>query len=186
MGTAYSWPTMNLMVRTPGDPQALTSLLRRTLREIDPDVAVYRARPMAGVVDEALAATRLLARLLTAFSALAVLLALAGVYGVMACLVAERTHEIGVRLSLGATRPQVLKMVLARGLKTALAGVALGIFFTLPLISLARHYLVGIGFAYFWTFAAAGLGLLLITLLASLEPAWRATRVDPLVALRDE
>lgn len=89
-------------------------------------------------------------------------------------------------MSLGATRRQVLGSVLARGLRTGLTGVMLGILGTGPLIMLARHYLLGVGLSYVWTFAVAGLGLLAVTLLASLPPAWRASTVDPLVALRDE
>jgi putative ABC transport system permease protein len=186
LGTEYAWPTMNLVVRSARDPEPLIEMLRAKLRELDPEAAVHQSRTMAAVVAEVTEGTRLLARLLTLFGGLAVLLALAGVYGVMSCLVAERTHEIGVRLSLGSTRRQVLELVLARGLRTGFLGVLLGFLCTLPLLVLARHYLVGVGFAYLWSFLAAGLGLLAITLAASLLPAWRATRVDPLVALRDE
>ena len=129
---------------------------------------------------------RLLARLLAIFSGLAVALALVGVYGVMAYMVSERTHEIGVRLTLGARRGEVLKLVLGRGLRTALIGVAMGTLGTGPLIAMTRYYLVGVDLTYLWIYAATALGILAVTLAASTVPAWRASRVDPLIALRDE
>jgi putative ABC transport system permease protein len=181
-----AWPGMSLVLRSAVEPQTLALQVRRMVRELDPSVAVFAVRTMETVVNDATSGARLLARLLTIFGGLAVLLALVGVYGVMAYLVSQRTHEIGVRLTLGAARGCVLKMVLSRGLKSGLTGVTLGTAGCMPLAFLMRHYLLGLNLGYVWAWAGAAAGILAVTLAATLLPAWRASQVDPLAALRDE
>jgi putative ABC transport system permease protein len=182
------WPQqfMSLVLRASLEPETLTGALRRLVRNRDPDAAVFLVRTMEQVVSDSVAGTRLLSRLLTIFSLLALGLAVAGVYGVMSYLVSQRTHEIGVRMALGAGRREVVRMVLGRGLRNALAGAALGLMLTGMASVAMRRFVIGIGVVDVWTYLSAVLGILAVVLVASAWPAWRASRVDPLVALRNE
>lgn len=182
------WPQqfMSLVLRASLEPETLTGALRRLVRNRDPDAAVFLVRTMEQVVSDSVAGTRLLSRLLTVFSLLALLLAVAGVYGVMSYLVSQRTHEIGVRMALGAGRREVVRMVLARGLRNALAGAVLGLMLAVMASVAMRRFVIGIGVVDVWTYLSAVLGILAVVLVASGWPAWRASRVDPLVALRNE
>jgi putative ABC transport system permease protein len=182
----HAWPTMNLVIRASVAPESLAKPVRDAVREIHPDVAVYMVKTMGEVVSNAVSMTRLLAKLLAIFGGLAVVLALVGVYGVMAYLVSQRAHEIGVRIALGAGRGGVMRLVLHRGLKTGLIGVVLGTAAMLPLLMTARHFLIGFDFSYVWTYAGAALVALVVAAAASSIPAWRASRLDPLAALREE
>ena len=185
-GPHWAWPGMSLVVRSVVEPEMLAREVRQAVRSVDPNAAVYLVRTMEGVVNDAAAGARLLARLLAIFSGLAVALALVGVYGVMSYLVSQRTHEIGVRMTLGAGRGEVLLMVLGRGARTALVGVAVGTLWTMPLWFLARHYLLGENFGYLWSYGQAAAGVLAVALAASFVPAWRASRLDPQSTLRSE
>lgn len=185
-GPAFAWPVMSLVVRSQLPPDLLARSLRTTISSLDPGTALYLVKTMSGVVSDATAGTRFLARLLSLFSALAVALALVGVYGVMAYLVSQRTHEIGVRMALGAGRDGILRMVLARAIRTGLSGIALGVLGSISLLVISRHFVLGVDFGYLWTYAGAAAAIIAVTLAASLVPAWRASRVDPLTALRDE
>lgn len=185
-GMESAWPAMSLVVRSPLPPEPLTRSVREAVRSLDPGAALYQVKTMAGVVSDATAGTRFLARLLSLFSALAIVLALVGVYGVMAYLVSQRTHEIGVRMAMGAARTGILRLVLARAARTGLTGVGLGVGWSISLLIIARHYLLGLDLGYLWTYGAAAAAILAVTLAASLVPAWRASRVDPVVALREE
>lgn len=185
-GMESAWPAMSLVVRSPLPPEPLARAVRGAVRRLDPGAALYQVKTMTGVVSDATAGTRFLARLLSLFSALAVVLALVGVYGVMAYLVSQRTHEIGVRMAMGAARIGILRLVLARALRTGLAGVVLGTLGSISLLIVTRHYLLGVDLGYMWTYGAAAAAILAVTLAASVVPAWRASRVDPLAALRDE
>jgi putative ABC transport system permease protein len=182
------WPQkfMSLVLRASVEPETLTGTLRQLVRNRDPDAAVFLVKTMEQVVSDSVAGTRLLSRLLTIFSLLALVLAVAGVYGVMSYLVSQRTHEIGVRMALGADRREVVRMVLARGLRNALAGTALGLMLTVLASVAMRRFVIGIGVVDFWTYLSTVLGILAVVLVASGWPAWRASRVDPLVALRNE
>lgn len=182
----HAWPTMNLVVRSEVAPESLVKPVREAVREINPDVAVYMVKTMTEVVSDSVSLTRLLAKLLATFGGVAVVLALVGVYGVMAYLVSQRTHEIGVRMTLGAGRGGVVRMVLSRGLRTGLIGVGLGTAAMMPLLMAARHFLIGVDFSYLLTYAAAAAGTLAVAIAASSIPAWRASRLDPLAALREE
>ena len=182
----WPWRGVSLVLRSHLEPAALTATMRRLVREKDPDAAVYLVKTMESVVSDSVAGTRLLSRLLTIFGALALVLAVVGVYGVMSHLVSQRTHEIGVRMALGASRGEVLRLVLGRGLRNALTGVLLGLGLTVMAGFAIRHFLIGIRVVDFWTYLTAASGIVAVALAASLAPAWRASRVDPLVALRDE
>jgi len=182
------WPQkfMSLVLRASVEPGTLTSTLRQLVRKRDPEAAVFLVKTMEQVVSESVAGTRLLSRLLTIFSLLALALAAVGVYGVMSYLVTQRTHEIGVRMALGAGRREVVRMVLARGLRNAISGTALGLMWT-GLMSVAlRRFVIGIGAIDPWTYLSAVLGILALVVVASGWPAWRASRVDPLIALHNE
>ncbi len=182
----WPWSSTSLVLRSHLGPAQLAATVRRLVREKDPDAAVLLVKTMESVVSDSVAGTRLLSRLLTTFSALALVLAVVGVYGVMSHLVSQRTHEIGVRMAFGASRGEVLRLVLARGLRNALLGTLLGVGCTVMASFAMRYFLIGIRVVDFWTYLTAALGILAVALVASYVPAWRASRVDPLVALRDE
>jgi putative ABC transport system permease protein len=141
---------------------------------------------MAKVVSDSAAGTRLLSRLLTLFAALALLLAVVGVYGVMSHLVSLRTHELGVRMALGAGRGQVLAEVLGRGMVNAGAGVAVGWVCAIAASDGLRNYLIGVPGIDLRTYVISALAIVAAALLAGFLPAWRASRADPLNALRNE
>ncbi|MBI5086763.1 MAG: ABC transporter permease, partial [Acidobacteria bacterium] len=182
----WPWQSTSLVVRSPLEPAALASTVRRLVREKDSDAALFMVKTMQSVVSDSVVRTKLLSQLLTIFGALALILAMVGVYGVMSHLVSQRTHEIGVRMALGASRGEVLRLVLARGLHNALLGTLLGLGGTLMASFAMRHFLIGIRVVDFWTYLAAASGIVAVVLAASTMPAWRASRVDPLNALRDE
>jgi putative ABC transport system permease protein len=141
---------------------------------------------MTDVVGMSLATPRFTGWLLALFAALALVLSAVGIYGVLAYLVTQRTHEIGIRLAMGADRPQVLRMVLGHGLALAMAGLAIGVaaaFFLTGLMATQLHEIAPRDLA---TFIGVPVMMTLVALGASYIPAWRATRVDPLVALRAE
>ena len=141
---------------------------------------------MNHVIVESLAQQRFSMILLGAFAAVALLLASLGIYGVISYLVGQRTHELGIRLALGAQRQDVLRLVLSHGMKMALGGVALGLVVSLGLTRLLAKMLYGVSATDPATFAVITFMLITVALLACLIPAWRATQVDPLVALRNE
>jgi putative ABC transport system permease protein len=182
----WPWSSTSLVLRSQLEPAQLAATVRRLVREKDPDAAVLLVKTMESVVSDSVAGTRFLSRLFTIFSALALVLAVVGVYGVMSHLVSQRTHEIGVRMALGASRGEVLRLVLARGLRNALTGTLLGLGCTVMASFAMRHFLIGIGVVDFWTYLTAASGIIAVAVVASYVPAWRASRVDPLVALRDE
>ena len=182
----WPWTSVSLVLRSRLDPAALTDTIRRLVRERDSDAAVFLAKTMESVVSDSVAGTRLLSRLLTIFGALALALAVVGVYGVMSHLVSQRTHEIGVRMALGASRGDVLRAVLGRGLSNALAGVLLGLMSAISASFAMRHFLIGIHVIDVWAYLVAAGGILVVAVLASCVPAWRASCIDPLAALREE
>jgi predicted lysophospholipase L1 biosynthesis ABC-type transport system permease subunit len=178
--------TVGVVLRTQGDPTAMMSNVRRAVAEIDPREIVYGVQTMDDVVASSFAARRLSMILLAAFAALALILSCVGIYGVISYLVSQRTHEMGLRLALGAQRSDVMRLVLAHGTKMALIGVAIGIAGALGLTRLMANQLFGVTAHDPLTFAAVAILLMLVALLACYLPARRATRVDPMVALRYE
>jgi predicted permease len=175
-----------IMVRSPGDPAALTSGIRDALRSLDPDVPFYEVRPLKDIVNDNNAPRRLSVVLIGSFAVLALLLAGVGVYGVMAYVVTQRRNEIGVRMALGANQTNILQMVLRQGLRLALVGVAIGLIGALALTRVISGLLFQVSALDGETFALGATVLSLIVVLACYLPARRATRVDPLVALRYE
>jgi predicted permease len=175
-----------VVLRTQGDSAAIMGPVRHTVAQLNPDYIIYAVSTMNGVVADSLAARRTSMILLTLFAALALILACIGIYGVIAYLVGQRTHEIGVRMALGAERRHVLELILGQGLRMALAGVVLGVILAFGLTRLMSSQLYGVSPRDPLTFAAVALVLVAVALLACWIPARRAMRVDPIVALRYE
>jgi len=175
-----------VVLRTAGDPAAVMALVRREVEQIDSREVIYGVRTMNEVIEGSFAARRLSMILLAIFAALALVLSCVGIYGVISYLVGQRTHEIGIRMALGAQRSDVMRLVLGEGVRMALAGVTVGIAAALGLTRLMANQLFGVSAYDPLTFAAVGVVLTLVALLACYLPARRAVRVDPLIALRYE
>jgi putative ABC transport system permease protein len=176
----------NLVIRTATDPASLAGAVRKEVAAIDPNQPLANVKTMEQWVSESVAQPRLRTLLLGVFSAVALLLSVVGIYGVMSYAVAQRTHELGIRMALGARAGDVLGLVIRQGMKLALCGVAIGLAAALALTRLIKDLLFGVRAADPMTFGAIALLLTGITLLACYLPARRATKVDPLVALRHE
>jgi ABC-type antimicrobial peptide transport system permease subunit len=177
---------MRLAVRTAGNPQAIVSSLRTLLQKMDPRIPLSGPRTMEEVIANATVSERAQALFLVTFSLLALTLAAAGIYGLLAFSVALRRHEIGIRMTLGATGSAIAWGILRWAGRLALVGVAVGGFVAVGATQLVRANLYGVGSTDPLTFVAAALVLLLIAALAAWLPARRAARVDPVVALRAE
>ena len=175
-----------VVLRTEGDPTAVMGSVRRAVEEIDPREVVYNVQTMDEVVSNSFAARRLSMILLGVFAALALVLACVGIYGVISYLVGQRTHEIGVRLALGAQRGDVLRLVLGHGARMALIGVAIGVGAALGLTRLMANQLFGVSAHDPLTFAGVAMLLIIVAVAACYIPARRALRVDPIIALRCE
>lgn len=175
-----------VVLRTQGDPSAVMGPVRQAVDRLNPDYIVYAVSTMNGVVANTLAARRTSMILLAIFASLALVLACIGIYGVIAYLVGQRTHEIGVRMALGAERGHVLRLILGQGLSMALAGIVLGIVLAAALTRLMSSQLYGVSARDPLTFAGVALVLIAVALIACWIPARRATRVDPIIALRYE
>jgi putative ABC transport system permease protein len=176
----------DLVVRTAGDPMAIASAVKQVVRRVDPSIAVSNIRTLDEVLDEDVASRRLGTTLLATFAAFALVLAVVGIYGVIAYFVAQHVPEIGVRLALGAAPRDILGLVVFTGLRLAIAGVALGTVAGLIVTRLMSRLLFGVAPTDAATFVAAAMLLLLLAAFASYLPARRAAAVDPLVALRAE
>jgi len=181
-----SWFATHVVVRTSGDPAVVQASLARVIRETDPSVPVGRVRAMGEVLVGSLAFQRFIMALLTAFAGLAIVLASVGLYGVIAYLVTQRTHEIGVRMALGARSRDVLGMVLGHGLRLVAIGVVLGLVGALALTRFLAAQLYGVRPTDPLTFVTVTALLALVALAATWLPARRAARVDPMIALRNE
>jgi predicted permease len=176
---------LSLTVKATGDPLAIAPAVRRAVQEIAP-VPVAAPATLSALIDRTLVKERLIARVLGAFALLAALLAGAGLYGVLAYMVARRTGEIGVRLALGATRRAVLRPVIAESMTLVTLGLAVGVPVALTQASLLSTLLYGVTTTDARVLGGVALSLVLVALAASSVPAWRASRVDPLIALRAE
>jgi ABC-type antimicrobial peptide transport system permease subunit len=161
-------------------------VVRDHVRRLDPNVPVANIKSMSDVVAASMATPRLTGFLLGAFAAIALALAAVGIYGVLAYLVSQRTHEIGIRLAIGADRGQVLRMVLRQGVTLALAGVAIGLMVAFALTRWMESLLYQVTPGDPVTFATVPLVLVAVAVVASYVPALRATRVSPVRALRGE
>jgi putative ABC transport system permease protein len=179
-------PRMFLAVRSSGDAARLTAALRRDIQSIDPGVTLAQIGTMEQALALSVSQPRFDTMLLALFAGIALLLAAIGIYGLIAYSVAQRTHEIGVRMALGAAQADVVRMVIRQGAGLAAIGIVVGLGGAFALTRLLKAMLFGIGVTDPLTFLAAPLGLLLVVLLATFLPALRATRISPVVALRYE
>ena len=175
---------VNLVVRTREEPSLMIKRVEDAIRSVDPQQTVTAAFTLDDAVSEAVARPRLLTVLLGLFGAMGLVLGALGIYGVLAYLVTQRTREIGVRLALGAQPGDVRRMVVGSGLRLAAIGVGIGLVGALVLTRLMQGVLYGVTPSDPLTFGVVAVGLLVVAALASWLPARRATRVDPLEALR--
>ena len=181
----FFWPE-DLVVRTDVDPASLAAAVRKAVWEIDKDQPVSNIRTMEDILADSIARQRFSMLLLGVFAGVALLLAAVGIYGVMSYSVAQRTHEIGIRMALGAQTTAVLKLAVGYGLKLVIAGIVLGLLAAFVLTRLMSTLLFGITPTDPATFALISLLLMSVAAIASYIPARRATKVDPLIALRYE
>jgi putative ABC transport system permease protein len=177
---------MTLVVRGGSDPTSLTAAVRREVQAVDPNQPVYNVRTMEEVIKLSITNLRLNMTLLTIFAGLATLLAVVGIYSVMSYLVTQHTREIGIRVALGAQPANILKLVLGQGLSLTLVGVAVGALLSFGLTHLMGSFLYEVGGNDPITYVSVSLLLTVVALVACYIPARRATKVDPLVALRYE
>jgi putative ABC transport system permease protein len=177
---------MNLLVRSKVDPAAMISEIRGAVALVDKDQAIFAISTMDQLRSDSIATERLTLVLLGLFSALALTLAAIGIYGVLSYSVAQRTHEIGIRMALGAPNAGVLRMVLSQAGQMALLGIVIGLLASLALTRMMASLLFGVSASDPLTFSAVGAILFLVAMLACYIPARRAMRVDPMVALRCE
>ena len=173
-------------IRTLGDPMSIVAGVRGAISSLEKNLPTYDMRTMNEQLSSSLFPARMGATLLASFGLLALVLAAVGIYGVMGYSVARRTREIGIRMSLGAQRGDVLKMVLKEGMAMVGIGIALGLVGAFFVTGLLVSFLYGVSVTDPVTFASISLILAGVALVASFVPARRATKVDPLVALRHE
>ena len=178
--------SMAVVVRTEGDPAAIASAVRREILKLDPEQPISNVRTMDKVLSDSLMLRRVSMLLLTVFASLALTLATVGIYGLTAYSVSRRTHEIGLRVALGASQSQILRLVVGRGLVTSLIGAAIGVGAALMLTRGLSGMLYGVTTTDPLVFAGVPLLLIAVSALASYVPARKATRIDPLAALRYE
>jgi len=177
---------MIIAERTAGDPRSIVPLARREVAALDKQLPLYDVLTLDQYFADSVSEPRASTLLLSGFAALAVLLACLGVYGVISYIVAQRRHEIGIRMALGAEQSEVVRWVLGRGMALALAGVTIGLAISLGLAHLLSSLLYGVQPTDPATFVIAPLVLMAVASLASFIPARRAAKVDPMVALRYE
>ena len=179
-------PMVSVVIRTTGDPLALASLTRQTVRDIDAGVPISDVRSVGQVLSASVARPRLVMALLMVFAGVGVVLGAVGVYGVIAYAVGERRREIGVRIALGAEPRTVAGSVVMRGVRYAAIGVALGLVGAFAATRVMRTLLFGVSATDPATFAGLSAFLLAVAALASYLPARSAARTDPMVALRSD
>ena len=182
--TAY----LNYLIRTTGDPVVMVPTARSVLLGIDPQLAAIQPQSMDDFVNRSPAVflRRFPFYLIGAFASLALILAMIGLYGLVSYSVLQRTREIGIRMALGAQRPDILKLVLRQGVMATVIGVVIGLIFSLLFARVMASLLYGAGSGNWLVFVAVALMLLLIALIASYIPARKATQLDPMIALRNE
>jgi putative ABC transport system permease protein len=180
---SYSKQT-HFVARTQSDPMALANDIQRAIWQVAPDTGVFNVMPVTRLSTNTVWQSRVWGLLFGIFSGIALVLATAGIYGVMAYFVTQRTREIGVRIALGAQWSHVLKMILRNGMALVVIGLTIGLAGALALTRLMTTLLFEVSPTDPLTFGAVALAVILATLLACYIPARRATKVDPLVALR--
>jgi len=186
MQSPVAWPSLVAVVRAHGEPAPLAEAVKTALRAADPLVPVMRVSTLEAIVSASIGEPRLYACLLGTFAALAVILAAVGLYGLIAYTVTERTHELGVRIALGADRATIVRLVLGQGLRLAVSGAAIGLAVAFAATRLLVSLVKGVEPHDAATFGVVTAVLLGSALLATYLPAYRAARVDPMIALRAE
>jgi predicted permease len=174
------------VVRTTGSPDAFTGAVRNAIHDFNSKAVFYQPDTMDNIIGHSLASRRFAMILLAVFAALALVLSSVGIYGVISYIVGQRTHEIGIRMALGAQRSDVLKIVLGQAASLAVIGVAIGLAASAALTRLMARILYGVSATDPLTFAVVAVVLTLVALAACCIPARRAMKVDPMVALRYE
>jgi putative ABC transport system permease protein len=182
----FTYPFMTIAIRTAGDPRSIVSPAVAALHDLDPNVAAADVKTMEDIIDTSVAQRRLTMLLLSIFAGLALVLAAVGIYGVIGYSVSQRTQEIGIRMALGAPRANVLRMVVGQAMGLAAVGVGVGAVGAWLLTRLMQKLLFGVTPSDPLTFAAVSALLALVAALAASVPGLRATRVDPVIALRSE
>jgi putative ABC transport system permease protein len=177
---------VTLMVRTTSDPLALARSVRSEVLAIDKNQPIYDVKTLAQRVNDAVAVSRSLMLLFAAFALLALVLAAVGIYGIVSYSVTQRTHEIGIRMALGARAANVLSLIMRNGLMLVLMGIVIGVDSAFGLTRFLATLLFGIEPTDGVTFVVVSAVFFVIAIVAALIPALRATRVDPVVALRSE
>lgn len=177
---------ISLVVRTEANPKSTMTAVRGLLRDLDPQIAIPREQTMRDILSESVAPRRFVVNLGILFAGFATFLAALGLYGVISLSVAQRTHELGIRMALGANSSVVLRMIIAKGLRLSLGGLSIGFVCALAVTRLISSWLYAVKPTDALTFAMVGVLLVAVALVASLIPAKRATQVDPMVALRYE
>jgi len=177
---------MHLMVRAASDPLRWAAAVRGEVYAVDKDQPVFDIKSMDDVVAESFARPRILTMLLGTFAALALSLATVGIYGVVSYSVLQRTHEIGIRMALGAQQRDILKLVLTQGMTLAVTGVMLGLTAGFAVTRVMSSLLYGVGATDLMTFAGVSVLMTGVALLSSYMPARKAMKVDPIIALRCE
>ena len=184
------WPLLangaGYVARTAGAPLGIVAGVREAEAKVDSSAVIYNTRPMQEIVANSIAKQRLAMILLSVFSTLALVLSAVGIYGVISYLTGQRTHEIGIRVALGASAKDVLRMVLGEGLRITLIGIGIGLAAALGLTRLITKIIYGVSASDPLTFFGVALLLTAVALVACYIPARRAMRVDPIIALRYE
>jgi predicted permease len=181
----FTWD-MNLVVHTTTEPATTVGAIKNEVRAVDKNLPVFNVRTMDDLRARSVAPRRFNMFLLGSFALVAMVMSVLGIYGVMSYSVAQRTHEIGVRMALGAAPGNVLRLIIRNGMTLALSGVAIGVVGAFALTRLMTSLLFGVTPTDTMTFATVSAGLIVVALIACFIPARRATKVDPLVALRYE
>jgi len=177
---------MTIVARTDSNPINMANALRLAVQAVDPDMPLFDVASMEQLVYKSVATPRFNAFLLAGFACLALILAAVGIYGVTSYSVTQRTHEIGIRMALGAERSDVLRMVVRQSLRLAALGTVLGLVAALGVTRVLSSMLFGVQPTDPLTYLTVAAALIGLSLLASYLPARRATKVDPMVALRYE
>jgi putative ABC transport system permease protein len=179
-------PSFSLMLRTSSDPNNSASALRESVAQVDSELPVARLMSMTALIERQKAGNPFFLRVLSCFAVLALILSAIGIYGLIAYSVGQRTHELGIRMALGATSRTVLRMILLQGVKMSVIGAAIGLVLSLPLPKVFESLFYGLHFGESRTYFIVPLAIIAVATLATYIPARRATRIDPIIALRHE
>ena len=179
-------PSFSLVLRASSDPNSLASALRKAVAQADAELPLNRVMSMSAVIERQKSGNPFFTRVLASFAVLALILAAIGIYGLIAYSVGQRTHEIGIRIAMGARTPNVLRMILWEGMKMTASGAAIGVVLALPLPKIFDAIFYGLHLREPRLYIIVPMAILAVATLATYIPARRATRVDPMVALRHD